>query len=273
MKDLKQRLQETREFLQSYIDETLEIGLVLGSGLGVLAEEIENPTVIPYNEIPNFPVSTVEGHASELVVGTLEGKKVITLKGRFHYYEGYDIGTVTFPIRVMQALGVPKLLVTNASGGINTEFSAGDLMILRDHMNLTYRNPLIGPNDEELGPRFPDMSEAYSKRLRALAHEVASAQGITVREGVYLGLLGPSYETPAEIRAFRLLGADAVGMSTVPEVIVARHGGMEVLGISCISNMAAGILEQPLTHAEVMETTEKVRSHFLKLVKSIIPKM
>jgi purine-nucleoside phosphorylase len=273
LKNLKERIEETKQFLQNLIGEKPQIGLVLGSGLGVLANEIEDATVIAYDKIPNFPVSTVEGHASELIVGNLQGRRVITMKGRFHYYEGYDLDAVTFPIRVMQALGIAKLLVTNAAGGINTEYEPGNLMLIRDHINFTFRNPLIGPNDNELGSRFPDMSEAYSAKLRDMAHQVAEGEGISLREGIYIGVIGPSYESPAEIRAFRTLGADAVGMSTVPEVIVARHAGIEVLGISCISNMASGILAQPLTHEEVMETTELAKHQFLSLVKGIIAKM
>lgn len=261
----------------SYLKEKLpfapEIGLILGSGLGVMADTLEHATVIPYAEIPHFPVSTVEGHASELVAGEIAGRKVVVMKGRFHLYEGYDVKHVTFPIRVLRALGVHTMVVTNAAGGINTNFEPGNLMLIRDHINFMFRNPLIGPNDEKLGVRFPDMSEAYTAKLREIAKEVAGEQGVELREGVYLGLLGPSYETPAEIRMMRTLGADAVGMSTVPEVIVARHAGMKVLGISCISNMAAGILDQPLSHAEVMETAEKVKEQFIRLVKGIIPRL
>ncbi|GAB7386195.1 purine-nucleoside phosphorylase [Bacillaceae bacterium] len=267
------RIDETKDFLLSQITETPRIGLILGSGLGVLADEIEAATVIPYAQIPHFPVSTVEGHDGQLVIGTLMGKRVMTLKGRFHYYEGYDLDAVTFPVRVMQALGVKTLIVTNAAGGINTQFRPGQLMLIRDHINFTFRNPLIGPNDERLGVRFPDMSEAYSRRLIELAKKVAAEQKLEIAEGVYVGMLGPSYETPAEIRMLRMLGGDAVGMSTVPEVIVAKHAGMEVLGISCISNMAAGILDQPLTHQEVMETTEKAKHRFLRFVKGILAAM
>ncbi|MCG1022961.1 purine-nucleoside phosphorylase [Sutcliffiella horikoshii] len=260
-----------------YINEKLsnkpEIGLILGSGLGVLAEEIQNPTVIPYTEIPEFPVSTVEGHAGQLVIGTLEGKTVIAMQGRFHFYEGYAMDKVTFPVRVMKYLGVEKLIVTNAAGGVNESFEAGDLMILSDHINNMGTNPLIGPNNNELGARFPDMSEPYCKELRKLAKNVAAEIGLKVQEGVYVGNTGPSYETPAEVRLLRTLGGDAVGMSTVPEVIVARHSGMKVLGISCISNMAAGILDQPLTHDEVMETTEMVKANFLQFVKTIVKGM
>jgi len=250
-----------------------EIGLILGSGLGVLADHVENAAVIRYEDIPHFPLSTVEGHAGELVIGRLAGRTVVIMRGRFHMYEGYGPELTAFPVRVMKALGARTLVVTNAAGGINTSFEPGDLMLIADHLNLTGRNPLVGPNDGELGPRFPDMSEAYSRRLRAIATETAREQDLKLREGVYAGLLGPSYETPAEIRMLRALGADAVGMSTVAEVIAARHIGLEVLGISCISNMAAGILDQPLSHDEVMETTERVKSRFLALVTGVIPRL
>ncbi|WP_017755659.1 purine-nucleoside phosphorylase [Calidifontibacillus oryziterrae] len=257
-------------YIQSKINDAPKVGLILGSGLGVLAEEIENPVNIPYEEIPEFPVSTVEGHKGQLVIGKLQGIQVITMQGRFHFYEGYSLDKVTFPVRVMKAIGVEKLIVTNAAGGVNTSFEPGDLMIIKDHINFTGQNPLIGPNDLELGVRFPDMSEAYSGKLRTVAKQVAASLNIPIKEGVYFGNTGPSYETPAEIRMTRILGGDCVGMSTVPEVIVARHAGIEVLGISCISNMAAGILDQPLSHEEVIETTEKVKQQFLTLVKGIV---
>ncbi|MFY0542975.1 purine-nucleoside phosphorylase [Brevibacillus sp. H7] len=266
-------IHEAVSYIEPKLKEKPTLGLVLGSGLGVLADDIEQPVIIPYQEIPGFTVSTVVGHKGQLVIGKLEGKQVVAMQGRFHYYEGHGLDAVTFPIRVMKALGVDTILVTNAAGGINESYRPGDLMLIRDHINMTFRNPLIGPNDETLGVRFPDMSEAYSKRLRALAKEVASEQGIQLQEGVYVGLLGPSYETPAEIRMLRILGGDAVGMSTVPEVIVARHMNLNVLGISCISNMAAGILEQPLSHEEVMETTEKVKTQFLTLIHGIVAKL
>nr|WP_100374604.1 purine-nucleoside phosphorylase [Bacillus sp. FJAT-45037] len=269
----KTALQEAASFLTEKVGTTPTIGLILGSGLGVLAEEIENPVKIPYNEIPNFPVSTVAGHAGQLVIGQLEGKQVVAMQGRFHYYEGYSMDVVTFPVRVMKEIGVKQVIVTNAAGGVNESFDAGNLMIIRDHINNMNANPLIGPNDEAFGVRFPDMSSAYSEKLSALASEKAKALNIEVKEGVYVGNTGPSYETPAEVRMLRKMGADAVGMSTVPEVIVARHAGLEVLGISCISNMAAGILPQPLTHDEVIETTERVKSDFLSLVKSIVKEM
>lgn len=267
------RMNEAVKYIQTQFKAPIEVGLVLGSGLGMVADLVENPTVIPYKDIPHFPVSTVEGHAGELVIGTLQGRTVVVMKGRFHLYEGYGVDKVAFPIRVMRRLGVEKLLVTNASGGVNTSYRPGDLMLIADHLNFQFTNPLIGANVDEFGPRFPDMSEAYSRRLRAVAHDVANELGMTLQEGVYFGLLGPSYETPAEIRMIRTLGGDAVGMSTVAETITARHAGIEVLGISCISNMAAGILDQPLSHAEVIETTERVKETFLKLVLGIVPRM
>ncbi|WP_055107711.1 purine-nucleoside phosphorylase [Paenibacillus ihumii] len=266
-------IQEAAGYIRSKSDVQPKIGLILGSGLGVLADQIEGAVSIAYQDIPYFPQSTVEGHAGELLIGTLQGTPVILMKGRFHMYEGYGPELTAFPVRVMKALGVAKLLVTNAAGGINTSYKPGDLMLISDHINMTGRNPLTGPNDPELGARFPDMSEAYSRRLREIAKQVAGDKEIPLQEGVYVGLLGPSYETPAEIRMFRTLGADAVGMSTVSEVIVARHAGLEVLGISCISNMAAGILDQPLSHEEVIETTDRVREKFLNLVLGIIPKL
>lgn len=268
---IKEAIQQASTFLKkNYGNNIPEIGLILGSGLGVLADEIEDPIKIPYQDIPNFPVSTVAGHAGQLVFGKLEGVLVLAMQGRFHFYEGYSLDKVTFPVRVMKELGVKTLIVTNAAGGVNEAFAPGDLMLIKDHINNMGTNPLIGPNDEELGPRFPDMSESYSKRLRAIARSVASEQNIMIQEGVYVGNTGPTYETPAEIKMIRTMGGDAVGMSTVPEVIVARHTGIEVLGISCISNMAAGILDQPLSHHEVIETTEKVKRQFLQYVKGII---
>lgn len=263
-------IQEAASYIQGKIAVRPEIGLILGSGLGVLADSIEDAVTIEYKDIPHFPVSTVEGHAGELLVGTLVGKPVLLMKGRFHMYEGYGADTVSFPVRVMKALGIHTMVVTNASGGIHADFTPGDLMLLSDHINFMFKNPLIGPNDPAVGVRFPDMSEAYSRRLRALARSVGEKEGIALKEGVYVGLLGPSYETPAEIRMFRTLGADAVGMSTVPETIAARHAGIEVLGISCISNMAAGMLDQPLSHQEVMETGEKVKETFIRLVKGVL---
>ncbi|WP_442854508.1 purine-nucleoside phosphorylase [Bacillus sp. SJS] len=261
------------EYIQKKIGQAPEIGLILGSGLGVLADEIEEPVKIPYGEIPGFPVSTVEGHAGQLVYGKLRGTTVIAMQGRFHFYEGYDMQKVVLPVRVMKQIGVKTLIVTNAAGGINEGFEPGDLMLISDHINNMGTNPLIGPNDKEFGVRFPDLSQAYSRDLRALAKETANELNIKVQEGVYVANTGPVYETPAEIKMLRVLGGDAVGMSTVPEVIAARHAGLDVLGISCISNMAAGILDQPLSHDEVIETTEKVKSSFLSLVKGAVEKI
>lgn len=263
-------MQKTIDYLKEKITIKPELGLILGSGLGFLAEQITDPIYIPYNEIPNFPVSTVEGHKGRLVVGTLSGKAVIAMQGRFHYYEGYSMDQVTFPIRVMQLLGVKQLLLTNAAGGVNTNFNPGTIMIIKDHINLMGTNPLMGKNKEEFGVRFPDMTYAYKPDLRSLAKDTAKELNIEVEEGIYAGVTGPSYETPAEIRYLRVIGADAVGMSTVPETIVANHGNMDVLGISCITNMAAGVLDKKLDHEEVMKTAENVQHDFSKLVLKII---
>ena len=267
---IEKTIQDAKNFLAEKISRQPVIGLILGSGLGVLAEEIERPIRIPYGDIPGFLASTVAGHKGQLVIGELEGKQVVAMQGRFHYYEGYEMDLVTFPVRVMRAIGVKTIIVTNAAGGVNKSFEAGDLMLISDHLNLFGTNPLIGPNDDETGVRFPDMSKAYSPELLNLAKKVAADLNMPVKAGVYAGNTGPAYETPAEVRMIRTLGADAVGMSTVPEVIVARHCDMKVLGISCISNMAAGMLDQPLSHDEVIETTEKVREDFLMFVKEIV---
>ncbi len=247
------------------------LGLILGSGLGAFADSFQNKTVIPFHEIPYFPRSTVPGHSGNLILGDAEGVPAVALQGRVHLYEGYSISAVAYPARVLGVLGIRQLIVTNAAGGINTGFQPGDLMLINDHINLMGTNPLIGENIDELGVRFPDMSEAYDAVLRETAHRVAEGGQVSLREGVYLGLTGPSYETPAEIRMFRSLGADAVGMSTIPEVIVANHMGIRVLGISCITNMAAGILPQKLSHQEVMDTAEMVREKFTSLLRGIIP--
>lgn len=249
-----------------------EVGLILGSGLGELANEVEDAVAIPYEDIPEFPVSTVEGHAGQLVYGTLGGKKVLAMQGRFHFYEGYTLKEVTFPIRVMKAMGVSSILVTNAAGGVNETFIPGDLMIITDHINMTGDNPLLGANDDLQGPRFTDMSQAYDREYQATIKEAAKELDISVQEGVYLGLTGPTYETPAEVRMVRVLGGDAVGMSTVPEVIVARHAGIRVAGISCISNYAAG-MQESLNHDEVVEVTTRIRETFKNLVKAVITKM
>lgn len=246
------------------------IGLILGSGLGSLADLIEDAEFFPYEEIPNFPVSTVEGHEGRLVIGKLNGKTVVAMQGRFHYYEGYEMQQVTFPVRVMKLIGVETIIVTNAAGAVNKDFKPGDLMIINDHINLSGVNPLIGKNLDKFGVRFPDMSNAYDKDLIKTVENVAKNLNIDIKQGVYTLLTGPSYETPAEIRMIRTLGGDAVGMSTVPEVIIANHSGMKVIGISCLTNMAAGILNEPLNHKEVIETSNMVKSKFMSLMSSLI---
>ena len=246
------------------------VGVILGSGLGDVVEAMEIGTVVPYGEIPGARASTIVGHQGRLVLGRAKGVPVVVMQGRVHFYEGYEMDEVMFLARVVGRLGIERLIVTNAAGGVNTSFAAGDLMLISDHINFMGVNPLRGPNVEELGVRFPDMSEAYPEALRAVARDVAAAIGVKLQEGVYLALSGPTYETPAEIRAFRTLGADAVGMSTVPEVIAMAHMGIPVLGISCITNMAAGILPQKLNHQEVMETTARVRKEFTALLLGIV---
>lgn len=270
---LLDRIDEAVASLRQRLGDTPEVAVVLGSGLGEFAEHLDAAAVVPYGDIPHWPRSGVIGHAGKLVVGRRAGRRVAALSGRAHYYEGHPLEAVTFAVRVMARLGVKALVLTNAAGGINTEFSAGALMTIDDHINLLGANPLMGPNDERLGPRFPDMTEVYSRRLRALADEVAAERGLALAHGVYVAVSGPSYETPAEIRFFRGIGADAVGMSTVPEAIVARHMGLEVLGISCITNMAAGVLPQPLHHDEVMETAQRVKHAFIGLLDGIIARM
>jgi purine-nucleoside phosphorylase len=271
MEDVMKRLHEAAAYVKGQIGEDpVTIGMILGSGLGELANELEDSIIVPYSDIPHFPVSTVPGHAGRLVAGRLGDRRVLVMQGRFHYYEGYSMETVVFPVRMMRVLGIMNLLVTNAAGCVNTAWSPGDLMLISDHIKLVPDNPLRGANIEELGERFFDMSTAYSETLRAMAREQASRLGIMVREGIYQLFTGPSFETPAEVRFARACGADAVGMSTVPEVIAARHAGMDVLGISCLTNMAAGILNQPLNHEEVLETGERVKSTFSALVKVIV---
>ncbi len=267
-----QAIEKATAYLREQGIEKPEIGLILGSGLGELANEAENAIAVPYEDIPEFPVSTVEGHAGQLVYGDLGGKKVLAMQGRFHYYEGYSMKEVTFPVRVMKALGVESLVVTNAAGGVNENFTPGDLMIITDHINMIGINPLHGPNNNAQGPRFTDMSNAYDKDYQAIIEKVANEQNIAVQKGVYMGLSGPTYETPAEVRMVRTLGGDAVGMSTVPEVIVANHAGLKVAGISCITNFAAGMQEN-LNHDEVVETTTRVKETFKSLVKSVIAEM
>ena len=248
------------------------VGLILGSGLGGIADVIQHPVRVPYAEVPGFPTATVVGHAGELIAGTLEGRRVVALSGRFHMYEGHDAALAGFPVRVLHALGIQTLIVSNAAGGIRASFSPGTVMLLRDHVNLMFRNPLVGavePGDI----RFPDMSEPYDAGLRAMAHDVASSQGLRLEEGVYFGLLGPTYETKAEVQMLTTLGADAVGMSTVPEVIVARALGLRVLGFSCITNLACGLAAAPITHQEVLETTARVAAQLQQLVRGIVARL
>ncbi len=265
-----EKINNAANYLQNRLDFKPEVALILGSGLGVLAEEIENSIKINYEDVPGFPLSTVEGHVNRFVAGLLSGKKVLAMQGRFHYYEGYSMQEVTLPIRVMGEMGIDKLIITNAAGGVNRLFDPGDLMLIADHINLMGVNPLRGANLDKYGPRFPDMSSAYNKDLIELAETVAKEKGLLLRKGVYAAVSGPTYETPAEVRSARNSGADAVGMSTVPEVIVANHMGIDVLGISCITNMAAGILSQPLDHSEVVENAEQVKPEFKKLVKGVL---
>jgi purine-nucleoside phosphorylase len=250
-----------------------EVGVILGSGLGDVVDAVEIETAIPYSEIPGAKASTVLGHQGRMIFGRANGRRVVVMQGRVHFYEGYEMHEVMFLSRVIGRLGIRQLIVTNAAGGVNTSYVAGDLMLISDHINLMGLNPLRGPNIEALGVRFPDMSEAYPESLRAMAKEVAASQGLALQEGVYLALSGPTYETPAEIRAFRTLGADAVGMSTVPEVIAMSHMNIPVLGISCITNMAAGILKQKLTHQEVIDTTTRVQKQFTNLVLGVLKKL
>jgi purine-nucleoside phosphorylase len=267
------RVEEAARFLTTKIAPVPEVAIVLGSGLGAFADSLGGGVSLSYETIPHWPASRVIGHAGRLVAGTAKGRRVLALSGRAHFYEGHDLGTVTFATRVLGRLGVKTLFLTNAAGGINVKFGSGALMVIDDHINLQGTNPLIGANDDRFGRRFPDMSEIYSKRLRSLADAAAKALPLAIEHGVYIAVTGPSYETPAEIRAFRTLGADAVGMSTVAEAIVARHMGIEVLGISCISNMAAGILPQPLTEEEVIETTGRVRHQFIALLEGTIERL
>jgi purine-nucleoside phosphorylase len=266
----KADIREAADYIAARIGEAPRMALVLGSGLGGLADEIESPVALNYGDIPHFPSSTAPGHAGRLVAGVLAGKRVIAMQGRFHFYEGHPLERVVFPVRVFKALGVERLFLTNAAGGANPYFAPGDFMIIRDHVNLTGQNPCIGPNDESLGQRFFDMTKAYDPELRAIARAAGEELGIALHEGVYAWFTGPSFETPAEIRMARILGADAVGMSTVPEVIAAAHCGLKLLGLSCITNMAAGILDQPISGEEVLEVSAKKRPEFTALVRRIV---
>lgn len=267
---MKIKVQEASSFIKEKINITPTIGLILGSGLGSLANEIQNSIVIDYEEIPHFPKSTVEGHEGRLVIGDLEGKKVVAMQGRFHYYEGYSMNEVTFPVRVMKAMGVDTLIVTNAAGGLRKDLGPGSLMIITDHINIMTPNPLIGPNDPEFGVRFPDMSEAYNEQLIDIAKKVAESQNINISSGVYAPISGPTYSTKAELRMLIKLGADAVGMSTAPEVIVANHGGMKVLGISCITDSANPDIMHAPNHEEIVKVANETRPKFIALVKGIV---
>ena len=270
---LYERAEHATRVIRSRISVEPRIAVVLGSGLGGFADDFEEAAAIPYEEIPGFVRSTAQGHAGRLVIGKVDSVPVLAMQGRVHYYEGYSLEEVTFPVRTFGLLGVKTLVLTNAAGGINVELTQGALMVISDHLNLMGVNPLRGPNDERFGPRFPDMSAVYSPDLQALVVEEAKGIGIEVRRGIYGALSGPSYETPAEIHLLRNLGADAVGMSTVPEAIVARHMGLEVLGISCITNAAAGVFPEPLHHSDVMETAQQVKGQFIALLEGIIGRL
>ena len=268
------RLDASAAFIRGKRDVTPAVGLVLGSGLGGFAQRLKNRVAIPYEDVPHFPVpSGVVGHAGELVLGDVGNTPVVVLSGRVHFYEGRPMTDVVFPARVLARLGVGAVVLTNAAGGVRKTFKPGDLMLMTDHINGFGTNPLIGPNEESLGARFPDMSQVYDPELQKLAKESARSLRIPLREGVYLGNSGPSYETPAEIRAYRTIGADAVGMSTVPEAIALRHAGVRVIGISTITNMAAGILPKPLVHEEVLATTKRVGDRFVRLLTDLVPKV
>ena len=268
--EMTEKIYGAAAFIRERIHALPEVGMILGSGLGDYADTLEDPVRIAYRDIPNFPVPTVPGHSGAMVFGRKQGKTVVVLQGRIHYYEGLFQQEVTLPVRVLAALGVKTLVLTNACGGVKLSFKPGDLMLIRDHINFSGSNPLIGPNLDAFGPRFPDMSDLYTASLRAAIREKAAAAGISLQEGVYAMYSGPNYETPAEIRMFRVLGADVVGMSTVPEALVAGHCGMQVVGISCITNMAAGVLPQKLSHSEVMETAALVRDRFCALLDLIL---
>ncbi len=267
------KIQKTAEYIKAKVKSVPDTAIILGTGLGALVDHIENKNYIPYTEIPDFPVSTVEGHSGNLIFGTLGGRPVIAMQGRFHYYEGYDMKEVTFPVRVMQALGVKTLFVSNAAGGMNKEFKVGDIMIITDHINLFPENPLRGKNYDELGPRFPAMTEAYSHRLIEIADNVAAEKGIRVMHGVYVGTPGPTFETPAEYEYFRIIGGDAVGMSTVPEVIVANHAGMEVFGVSVITDLGGKDVTEVPTHEEVQKAAQKAQPFMMEVIKGIVARI
>ncbi len=264
------QIKETSDFIRSVINTVPEIGIILGSGLGNLGENIESPQYIPYEEIPNFPVSTVKGHKGRLIFGRFGGKHVVALQGRFHFYEGYDMKQVTFPVRVFKELGIKMLIVSNAAGGMNPEFKIGDIMIIHDHINLFPTNPLIGPNDDHLGARFPDMSEPYDPRFIKTMENIAASNNITIRKGVYVGVSGPCFETPAEYRAFRILGGDAVGMSTVPEVIAARHAGIPCFACSVITDLGGGEIAEKVSHEDVIKAAADAEPKLTLLIRQLI---
>jgi len=265
-----EKIKQTADYLRGKVADMPRIAIILGTGLGPLADLIENKTVIPYSEIPNFPVSTVEGHSGNFIFGTLAGKRVMAMQGRFHYYEGYDMKTVTFPVRVMRALGVETLIVSNAAGGMNKEFQVGDVMVITDHINLFPENPLRGKNNNELGVRFPAMTEAYSKRLVGIADRIALEKGIRLMHGVYVGTTGPTFETPAEYKMYHRLGGDAVGMSTVPEVIVAHHCGIKTFGISIITDLGLEDTPVEVSHEEVQEAANKAQPLMTEIIREMI---
>jgi len=270
---LKQKIAETITFLNSKTGLRPDLALVLGSGLGELGRQIEDAVVIPYSEIPHFKQSTAPGHNGALIIGTLQGKNVVCMQGRVHFYEGYSMQEITYPVRVFSAWGVETLILTNSCGGLDPDFTPGDLMVITDHINFMGANPLIGANEDDFGTRFPDMTETYTKELISLAKECAGDLELELKDGVYVSYSGPSFETPAEIRWFQTFGAQAVGMSTVPEAIVAHHCGMKLMAISCITNLAAGILEQPLSGEEVMVVANQVSGKFTGLIREVIRRM
>jgi purine-nucleoside phosphorylase len=270
---LYERAEHAARTIRARFTEDVRVGLVLGSGLGAFADDLEDAVAVPYDEIPGFARSTVEGHAGRMVLGRVGGVALAAMQGRFHYYEGYALEEVVFPIRVLGLLGIKSLVLTNAAGGVNVAFEQGSLMIISDHLNLMGVNPLRGLADERFGARFPDMSEVYSRPFQEIAAEEGRSLNIELRRGIYAALSGPSYETPAEIRMMRTLGADAVGMSTVPEAIIARQMGIKVLGLSCITNMAAGVFDQPINHQEVIETGARVHETFKELLRRVIPRL
>lgn len=271
---MKEKIAQAAQIINGKIQKKPTVALVLGSGLGKFADELENAVAIPYEEIPHFPVSTVKGHAGKLVIGEAGGKQVIAMQGRFHYYEGYSMQEITFPMRVMMEVGAKDLIITNASGGLNRNFKVGDLMIMTDHMNHMGDNPLIGKNDDKVGPRFPPMQGVYTPELVEAAMHIGRKIGAPVQRGVYVAVSGPNYETAAELRAFRILGADAVGMSTVPEVIVAVHGGIKrILGISCITDMATGEGHEDVNHEEVIAAAAAAQPYFLELIKKMLERL